>query len=471
MFGLMKARTCSATPEVKRRRRMHYCGACKTIGRLYGQKARLLLNHDTVFLAELLTALSGDDQKLSEWAGQYRSYNCMSIPRHAADMPLALQLAAAGTMVMAEFKIADHISDQQGRRWRLASRVYSHSFARAAAHLEQWKFPFAELRQCWSAQIDLERHRASEPGSTWDERLVQYAGPTAKATSLFFEHGAKIAADGRAPNRMKEIGHRFGQLVYLLDALEDYEADAASGGFNPLRLAFPSVESRLDPRDREKTIGLLREIASQLESEIEGLPIQREQARMFTSRLRANLSGRLGIKLPVIAQAGRTCAHHRPAQTLRQRLREAITVSRSLTTRHLEERCGSVASYLAAPFLFTYATAAAFVFPEETPSLGSVRESFGMPFNLILVGGLVRSWPGLILKSTPPSGPKITIGPEAGEAAGEAADQAQMHAEHAAEATKKRGGCCGCCDSDCCCDCSDCDCCCECGDCCSGCDC
>ena len=51
---------------------------------------------------------------------------------------------------------------------------------------------------------------------------------------------------------------------------------------------------------------------------------------------------------------------------------------------------------------------------------------------LILVGGLLRSGPGLILKSTPPSGPKITIGPQAGEAAGEAADQAQKHAEHAA---------------------------------------
>jgi hypothetical protein len=465
MFGLMKARTCSGTPEVKLRRRMHYCGACKTIGRLYGQKARLLLNHDTVFLAELLTALSGDDQKLSEWAGGYRSYNCMSIPRQAADMPLALQLAAAGTMVMAEFKIADHISDQQGRRWRLASRVYGHSFARAAAHLEQWKFPLGELRQCWSAQIDLERHRASQPELAWDELLLQYAGPTAKATSLFFEHGATIAARGRAANRMREIGHKFGELVYLLDALEDYQADAGSGGFNPLRLAFPSVERNLDPRDRDKTIGLLQEITSELESEIEDLPIAPERARMFTSRLRSNLSPRLGIRLPVITLAGRACAHHRPAQTLKQRLREAITVSRSLTARHLEERCGSVASYLAAPILFTYAAAAAFAFPEEATSVASLRESFGMPFNLILVGGLVRSWPGLILKSAPPSGPKITIGPQAGEAAGEAADQAQRHAEHAAEATKKGGGC-GCCD---CCD--SCDCCCECGDCCSGCDC
>ncbi len=43
MFGLMK-----------RPPREPYCGTCKTMGERYGQKTRLLLNHDTVFLAELL---------------------------------------------------------------------------------------------------------------------------------------------------------------------------------------------------------------------------------------------------------------------------------------------------------------------------------------------------------------------------------------------------------------------------------
>jgi hypothetical protein len=469
MFGLMKARTCSATPEVKRRRRMHYCGACKTIGRLYGQKARLLLNHDTVFLAELLTALSGEDQELDGWAGQYRSYNCMSLPRTSADMPLALQLAAAGTMVMAEFKVADHISDRQGRQWKLARRVYRDGFARAAAHLEQWKFPIGELRQCWEAQVDVETRGPEQSGLGQDEVLLQYAGPTAKATSLFFEYGARIASDGSAAERMKEIGQRFGELVYLLDGLEDYEEDARSGGFNPLRVAFAPADGRLDGQDREKTIGLLRQIASQIESGIETLPIPEEQARMFTSRLRANLSGRIGIKLPVIAQAGRTCGPHRPRLTLRERLREAMMMGQSLTTRHLEERCGSLVSYITAPFLFSYAAALAIAFPEEMRSLGSVRESFGMPFNMILVGGLVRSWPRIILKPIPPSGPKVGGGPEQ-PVAGDVAEEAQRHAELAAEATKKKGGC-GCCDCDCC---SDCDCCCdcaECGDCCSGCDC
>ena len=101
MFGLMKARTCSLSPELKRHRRLHYCGTCKTIGGLYGQRSRALLNHDTVFLAELLSALSGADRRLDEWSSPYQSYNCLALPRSASDMPLALRYAAAATLTLA----------------------------------------------------------------------------------------------------------------------------------------------------------------------------------------------------------------------------------------------------------------------------------------------------------------------------------------------------------------------------------
>lgn len=53
------------SPE-RRLWQLHYCGACKTIGRQYGHKSRMLLNYDAVFLAELLTELGGEDAEA--WA-------------------------------------------------------------------------------------------------------------------------------------------------------------------------------------------------------------------------------------------------------------------------------------------------------------------------------------------------------------------------------------------------------------------
>ena len=61
MFGLMRAKKCGMSEAEKQFRRLNYCGTCKTIGSLYSQKSRFLLNHDTVFLAEFLTALSGEN--------------------------------------------------------------------------------------------------------------------------------------------------------------------------------------------------------------------------------------------------------------------------------------------------------------------------------------------------------------------------------------------------------------------------
>src|SRR5262249_46565778 len=155
---------------------------------------------------------------------------------------------------------ADHLADNQGRRWKLARRVYSHAFTRATAALREWDFPLDELSDCWEAQTEMERSRPLPAGLSWDETLLAYTGPTGRATGLFFEQGARIACEGRSATDMRELGRRFGELIYCLDALEDYEKDSSSGDFNPLKVAFSTAQTRLDPADRERTIGLLHGI-------------------------------------------------------------------------------------------------------------------------------------------------------------------------------------------------------------------
>src|SRR5437764_7521763 len=135
MFGLMRARCCSLTDEQRTNRRMHYCGTCKTMGSLYGQRSRVLLNFDAVFLAELLTALSTGPGGSAEWSGAYRSYNCFSLPKTAEEMPPGMQVAAAATIVLAEFKLLDQITDSRKLKWRFAHRFFSRSFRRASATL------------------------------------------------------------------------------------------------------------------------------------------------------------------------------------------------------------------------------------------------------------------------------------------------------------------------------------------------
>src|SRR5205085_4299225 len=174
----MKARTCSLTPELKHHRRLHYCGTCKTIGGLYGQRSRALLNHDTVFLAELLSALSGADRRLNEWGSSYQSYNCLALPRSADEMPLVLRYAAAATLTLAEFKLADHINDSNRRRWRIARRVFSKRFEQAAAQLALWDFPVEALRRALGSQ-EARVARAQSAALSVDAVLDDLMEPTA----------------------------------------------------------------------------------------------------------------------------------------------------------------------------------------------------------------------------------------------------------------------------------------------------
>src|SRR5215475_12976466 len=116
MYGLMRARHCGQSVEQNDRHRFHYCGTCKTIGRLYGQRSRLLLNHDTVFLAELLTLLSSEPA----WENAdkaYQSYNCLSLPKSEDATPLPLRLAAAANILLVQFKVDDRIKDAGQNRW------------------------------------------------------------------------------------------------------------------------------------------------------------------------------------------------------------------------------------------------------------------------------------------------------------------------------------------------------------------
>src|ERR1700732_2806021 len=96
MFGLMR-----------RPPRLPYCGTCKTLGAVYGQRARMLLNHDAVFLAELMIEVSAEPN----WSRPYRSFNCLSLPKREHAMPVALDFAAATTVALAHFKIVDHVID------------------------------------------------------------------------------------------------------------------------------------------------------------------------------------------------------------------------------------------------------------------------------------------------------------------------------------------------------------------------
>ncbi len=393
----MRPRSCAGKQE----HRLHYCGACKTLGSRYGQSSRMLLNHDTVFMAELLSELSAAP---AEWPTQYRSFNCMAMPK---EFPVTLDYAAAATVLLTHWKIADHCEDTVSRAWQLARRLFDSTSRKAEAHLRRWNFPLQELDATLGAQQQLESRATA---------LEQVAEPTAHATGLFFQHGAIIIDRMDLATPLYQLGLAFGELVYLIDAFEDFDKDQATGAFNALRRFG---------LDRTWARGQLRQLAATIQARLAGLPLQENFRGMVTARLNANIAAKLGESLPVL-----TCATHR--LTWRERWRNATAYARQLRDKENPGWMKGMAVVAGVTFI-------AFAVPQWAKAAHNSKECLSLGFNLMALGSVMAT----------------------------VAEAATGQKE------SKFKSCCGSCvPNDC--DCSCCDCCCECGacgDCCGSCDC
>jgi len=334
MFGLMK-----------RAERLAYCGSCKTIGAMYGQRARLLLNHDMVFLAELLMEKSGGP----EWTAAHRSFNCMAMPK---EHPQALQYAATAAVVLAHFQIEDKIVDSGGWRWRALRRFFSPAYRKAASQLRRSGFRLEEMTEMLASQGQREARGVS---------IDDVAEPTARATEMIFAHGVRGVyplPDGRGSALMGWIGRRFGCLIYLLDAWEDRARDAKSGDFNAL-LEFPEVDGRA-------------RILSLVES------LEKDLSPGLAVRLRTNVEERLGMRPRVLHWVCRKSA--------KERWRSAVAFARSMKER---ERAGLVkgAAVLASVSVL------AFFAPHMIQGAESWRQCFGLALNLMAVGAVFATVP------------------------------------------------------------------------------
>lgn len=480
MFGLMKARTCASNAQAAKLRRLHYCGTCKTMGSLYGQRARMLLNNDAVFLAELLTALSPEMPALEAWSDSLQSYNCMAMPRDEDQMPLPLQIAATATLVMSEFKVVDQVTDSANRGWKMIGKIYSQSFLDATARMRSWEFPVQEMWDWNRVQQVREAEALCEKGSrTADAILNATAEPTAVVTGLTFQHGARVVgAEATTQETMFALGHAFGSLIYVLDAYEDDTKDAGKGDFNALQAAYRCAGNPLNETQRSAAIDSLKQLTGQIEQCLQALPIPAKQAALFTNRLQANLAHKLGI-------SPRRCSHSAvstgaPASATERRERfarwkEAHATASGLVQQQRAE-CAGFLTTIQAPFLFVCLFLAALVFPRQAMAAASSRECLGMFLNLMFWGAAFKAVLTMPQRILAPVYPMSENNPMQGGIGHSSSGGAPTETVVTTVRQRRRiGCCCDCCDweCECCCDGCDCACCaCESLECCSaGCDC
>lgn len=240
------------TPELKVREQEYYravyCGLCRTMGKCTGQCSRMSLSYDFTFFALLRLALTKTTVEIKP-----RRCPVHPLRKQAMVEPnRELTLCACLSAILAYHKLRDDLCDERGGRRVLARMVspYVKGIRRRAV-----KRGYAEAdRRVEEAMDRLWELEATRPSSV-DEPATLFGELMATLLAYGLEGGSERLAHA--------LGLHIGRWVYILDAIDDFEEDAKTGRYNPLRLLYhdPSMTTLpLEKREGLRT-ALLNELA------------------------------------------------------------------------------------------------------------------------------------------------------------------------------------------------------------------
>ncbi len=197
--------------------RSYYCGVCKQLGKSYGVFSRFLLNYDLVLVGLLTDALSGE-------SGQMHCEGCFANPvmkRHTLHQSNGLVIASDALVLLSWHKSRDTLHDEAFHKrfaYILATPFLFSMYKKAKEKHPELN---AILEEQMQNQLTLEKDSCCN--------IDMICEPTAKMCEAVFA----MASDDPAQKRiLGRLGLFAGQIVYLLDAAEDFDDDAKNGSYN-----------------------------------------------------------------------------------------------------------------------------------------------------------------------------------------------------------------------------------------------
>ncbi|WNO75449.1 DUF5685 family protein [Streptomyces sp. AM8-1-1] len=237
MFGIVRPCSHRLGDGLKAEWMAHLCGLCLALRADHGQFARVVTNYDGLIVSVLTEAQAERTPATRRTAGPcpLRAMRTASVAKGEG-----ARLAAAVSLVLASAKVRDHVADRDGMLARrpvaAAARRVATGWDRAGARTgAALGFDTAVLVDAVDRQTGIEA--LAGPGTP----LLTVTEPTETATAAAFAHTAVLAGRPENVAPLAEAGRLFGRLAHLLDAVEDREADAASGAWNPLTATGTSL--------------------------------------------------------------------------------------------------------------------------------------------------------------------------------------------------------------------------------------
>lgn len=222
MFGFVVANPEKLSEEQKKRYRAVYCGLCEDLGVERGFRYRMALTYDLVFLAIVLSAVTGEDYEEYEgrcpvYPTKKRKYLRNRFTSYAADMNIAL----------AYYKFLDDWNDDRSHMAYINARRFEAETKKIA---EKYPEQCESIAECLNELSLIEKSNVLIP----DE-----------PASVFGRLLACVFSHSELPQKQElyDFGMALGKFIYIADASTDLRKDIKRKRYNPLiRYSFADTE-------------------------------------------------------------------------------------------------------------------------------------------------------------------------------------------------------------------------------------
>ena len=200
-----------------------YCGLCKSIGCVCGQRGRFALNYDLTFLSIFAHNILNVDMQIEK---EHCVVHWLT-KRPVAKNDEITQRIACLNLILAYYKFNDDIIDEKKSKGKKL-------FFSKACKKARKKEPFFDeiVKKHYSNLIELEKIKCNSL-----DRVSDTFG-------CMMQDIVKELLGDKADNKVLEVAYSLGKWIYLIDALDDFDKDIKKSNYNVFTYEFPSASSK-----------------------------------------------------------------------------------------------------------------------------------------------------------------------------------------------------------------------------------
>lgn len=221
MFGYVRPYAPELLVKDNELYRATYCGLCRTMGKTTGKLSKLALSYDFVFLALLRMGVKGE--KIEVKLRHCPVHPIKKIPM--IEVNDELTYCARTTSILTRLKLRDNVNDSHG-----ISRIKAKIAGGVSVFFKKTDKSLLELEEKTVSSINELTRLENENSDSIDE--------TSSTFGTLLGNIAAHGIEGASGRILCDIGYHLGRLIYVMDAIDDFEDDKKSGSFNVIKNAY-----------------------------------------------------------------------------------------------------------------------------------------------------------------------------------------------------------------------------------------